>query len=125
MSDLATFGLGAASILSGFLVGMGAPLVTARQQRRGAALDEQRAIANQILSLWDDDEDIVRPMTRKNSPQRRGLLLLGMRLDHPEARNSCRRVVMSADADPFDEEDFLKAWAAMVTTVASVYRGSA
>lgn len=125
MSELATFGLGAASILSGLLVGLGAPLVASRQTRHAAASGEQRAIAGQILAIWEDMPDIVGPLTTAASPQRRNLLLLGVRLDDAHARKACLELVSLADSGKFEEDELLKAWTNMITAVAVVYRASA
>lgn len=121
-SELVSAAVVLVSALGGLIVGLGAPALASREERRSAARDWERSLADRVLELWEGESDLYGALTASASPLRRNLMLLGVRLRDKDAREACLELVRLADTSNPDEEELLNAWADMVAAVASVYR---
>jgi hypothetical protein len=114
--------LAALSVLAGLLVGLGTPWLSAALSRRTGRGQEQHAVADQILVLWQRSESIRELLTDDLYGTRRNLLLLGSRLNDPEARTACLRLVHLSAQEDLSDSDVVDNWTEVVEKVSLVYR---
>ncbi|HET6571327.1 MAG TPA: hypothetical protein VFG58_07560 [Solirubrobacterales bacterium] len=123
MSELISAAVALTGVFAGAAVSFGVPALARREDHRRAENEEERSIADRILAMWEQERDLFAVLTARSSPQRRNLMLLGVRLRNQEARRACLDLVQLADGGTPDETALLNAWADMVAAVAATYRG--
>lgn len=107
--------------LLGASVGLFAPLIAARLTAKASDRDSQRAIADSIMSIFDDGRSPMELLGYEESPERRKLYLLAMRLKNREARQACLKFIAQANHSSEDSEAGLRAWEQLITEVAKIY----
>lgn len=111
------------SALIGLVVGMGAPTLTTQIAGRAARDKDQRAVADRLLSLFDQSSSIVDTLRNDLNNTRRSLLLIGSRLTDEPSRQSIYRLIGLATSDPpVSDEVLLDEWTDFVGFVSHVYR---
>jgi hypothetical protein len=106
----------------GALLALVAPMTTSALGRRDKERDTQRGTAAEIMALFDDGTSPAKAFTGRESPPRRRLYLLALRLEDSGARNACMAFVAKSGESPVDEAGVLEAWDSMMDEIGSVYR---
>ncbi|MEV6519295.1 hypothetical protein AB0M37_26315 [Micromonospora chalcea] len=109
-------------VLAGLVVGLLVPLINSVLAGRTSRHREQHAVADQILQLWQRSESIRELLAEDRYSTRRSLLLLGSRLQDPEARKACLVLVhLTAQPAP-PEAEVVDRWTDVVEIVSKVFR---
>ncbi|MEZ0112353.1 hypothetical protein ABH920_006372 [Catenulispora sp. EB89] len=106
----------------GAVLALLAPMTTSALSRRDKDRDVQRGTAADIMALFDDGASPTAVFTGRQSPPRRRLYLLALRLQDAAAREACMRFIASAGQSPVDEDALMEAWESMMDRIGSVYR---
>jgi hypothetical protein len=107
----------------GAIIGLLAPLISSTLSRRSDDRDSQREIASRIISLFDDGGSPVELLHGRQSPARRQLFLLALRLTSQSAYDAAMRFIACADRPDLRESDVLEIWELMIGEVAKIHTG--
>jgi hypothetical protein len=106
----------------GATIGLSAPLISGTLARRAASRDNQRAVAQEILSLYG-----LAPLSAligEDSPLRRKLFSLALQLHDQKAYQACKDLVDAAAEANASAELIFPEWETMNTEVRRTFRQS-
>lgn len=107
----------------GAALGLIAPVISSSLTRRNQDRDSQRAIASEIMNLFDDGESPADFLRGRQSPARRRLFLLALQLSSQAAHDACMRFIAHAERPDLGETEILEAWELMMGEVAQIHTG--
>lgn len=107
----------------GAVIALVSPFIAGWTNRRGAVRQAQREVASQIVDLLSAPGSLPSVFCGPESPARRRLLGLGLRLQDEAARNACTELVVTADGRDVSEDDLFHAWNHALHEVSRISRG--
>jgi hypothetical protein len=110
--------------LVGAALGLSASLLTSLTARRDNDLRLQREVAGGIMALFEDGRSPAELLRPRESPSRRKLYLLALRLENSQARNACMAFLACAGDGAKSDGELDDAWNTMMFRVGAVYRHS-
>ncbi|MEU8423408.1 hypothetical protein AB0C15_21280 [Micromonospora sp. NPDC048835] len=111
-----------AAAFIGALFGLAAPVITNHIGRRDRERDSQRAIAEQILDLFDSPASLSEILGHDDSRVRRRLYLLALRLKSEKPRQAVMNVVAIAGDRDQGSDQLEEAWFVMTDEVGRICR---
>lgn len=107
--------------LLGASIGLLAPLVSAGLASRSGSRASQKAIADEILRLFEGNRSPLEIINDSENADRRKLYLLALRLKSKDARRSCMELIAHASESSHGSDDVLRRWEALMAEVSKIY----
>ncbi len=111
-----------AAAVVGAVLGLLAPMTSDAVGRRSRRRQDQRDVASAIMDIFAGGGTLVDLLGGRESPPRRRLFLLALRLERLPARMACLEVIDLAGADAWDDDAVQYAWNLMMDQIGAIFR---